>query len=204
LHLAVDGGAHLTMEGGNITFSCPGKITVHARKHSFQGPLEKYFPLPQFPRNAMPDVAAKFNLQLMDTPGPDGTATPQAPWRIVQADNPTGALIAKDIILQGESNGQGNVELTDEQEKVLKNRYDQAPNQCWLVYADHAREVALEVNKDNWNDQQNLFNALNAMGYSDSQFQVGTENADERHATLARKDARTGNPQTLINTLKDK
>ncbi|MBM1190450.1 type VI secretion system Vgr family protein [Pseudomonas weihenstephanensis] len=204
LHLAVDGGASLTMEGGNITFACPGTIKVHASKKSFNGPHEKFFPLPQFPRNPLPDVAAKFNLQLMDTPGPDGAATPQAPWRIVQADNASGALIAKDSILQGESNAQGKAELTDEQNQTLKTRYDQTPNQLWLVYDDQAREVVLEIDKDNWNHQLNLFNALNAMGYSDSQFQVGTENADERHATLARKDARTGNPQTLINNLKEK
>ena len=140
----------------------------------------------------------------MDVPGPDGTATPQTAWRIVQADNPTSALITKSIVLQGESNAQGKVELTDEQEKTLKEHYNQAPNQCWLVYADQVREVVLEVDKGNWNEQQSLFNALDAMGYSDNNFQVGGVSAGLMHASLARQDAKTGSPQSLINKLKDK
>ncbi len=204
LHLAVDGGASLTMDGGNITFACPGSIKVYAAKHQFNGPQEKFFPLPQFPRTPLPDVAAKFNLQLTDVPGPDGVATPQVPWRIVQADDPTGGLIAKDIILQGESNAQGKVELTDEQEQTLKARYDLTPNQCWLIYADQVREVVLEVDKDKWSDQQNLFSALDAMGYSDCNFLADSASAGLMHTTLARQDAKTGSPQSLINTLKDK
>ncbi|RBB50598.1 type VI secretion protein [Xanthomonas oryzae pv. oryzae] len=38
LHLAVAGGASVTIEGGNITVACPGTITVHASKKSFVGP----------------------------------------------------------------------------------------------------------------------------------------------------------------------
>ena len=203
LHLAVDGGASLTMEGGNITFACPGSIKVYAAKHQFNGPQEQFFPLPQFPRTPLPDVAAKFNLQLTDTAGTKAAVMPITPWRIVQASSLSGALIARDTVLEGQSNDQGKVELTAEQNETLKTRYDQTPNQLWLVYADQAREVALDVDKGNWSDQQNLFSAMDAMGYSDSPFQVGTDNADERHATLARKDARTGTPQTLINNLKD-
>ncbi|MEO7067368.1 MAG: DUF2345 domain-containing protein [Rhodanobacter sp.] len=37
VHLAVSGGAFLTIEGGNITFGCPGKLTVHAGNHKFVG-----------------------------------------------------------------------------------------------------------------------------------------------------------------------
>ncbi|AKO05234.1 type VI secretion protein [Xanthomonas oryzae pv. oryzicola] len=38
LHLAVAGGASVTIEGGNITVACPGTITVQASKKSFTGP----------------------------------------------------------------------------------------------------------------------------------------------------------------------
>ncbi|MEQ4576289.1 MAG: DUF2345 domain-containing protein, partial [Gammaproteobacteria bacterium] len=31
------GGASVTIEGGNISIACPGKITVHAAKKSFLG-----------------------------------------------------------------------------------------------------------------------------------------------------------------------
>ena len=203
LHLAVDGGASLTMEGGNITFACPGSITVHAAKHQFNGPQEAFFPLPQFPRTPLPDVAATFRLLLTDAPGTKAAVMPVTSWRIVQAGSLSGALIARDTVLEGRSNDQGKVELTAEQNETLKTRYDRTPNQLWLVYADQAREVALDIDQGSWSDQQNLFSAMDAMGYSDSPFHVNSENTDERHATLARKDARTGTPQTLINTLKD-
>ncbi len=38
IHLAVAGGASVTIEGGNLTFACPGTITVQASKKSFVWP----------------------------------------------------------------------------------------------------------------------------------------------------------------------
>jgi type VI secretion system secreted protein VgrG len=38
IHLAVAGGAAITIEGGNITVQCPGVLTVHASNKSFSGP----------------------------------------------------------------------------------------------------------------------------------------------------------------------
>jgi len=38
ISLSTAGGANITIEGGNITVQCPGKIVVHAGKKSFVGP----------------------------------------------------------------------------------------------------------------------------------------------------------------------
>jgi uncharacterized protein (DUF2345 family) len=48
--ISVAGGASMTMEGGNITFECPGTITVRAGKKSFVGPDKVNYLLPQMPR----------------------------------------------------------------------------------------------------------------------------------------------------------
>ncbi|KWF68426.1 type VI secretion system Vgr family protein [Burkholderia pseudomultivorans] len=40
LRLAVSGGASLLIEGGNVTFACPGNLTVHAADHQFAGPTD--------------------------------------------------------------------------------------------------------------------------------------------------------------------
>ncbi|RQS61553.1 type VI secretion system tip protein VgrG [Burkholderia sp. Bp8963] len=40
VNLAVSGGAHITIEGGNVTFGCPGKLVVHAGLHQFSGPTD--------------------------------------------------------------------------------------------------------------------------------------------------------------------
>ncbi|HIH2754711.1 TPA: type VI secretion system Vgr family protein [Burkholderia lata] len=49
VHLAVSGGAHVTIEGGDVTFGCPGKFVVYAAQHAFVGPEQMSTPLPQFP-----------------------------------------------------------------------------------------------------------------------------------------------------------
>lgn len=48
IHLAVAGGASITIDGG-IAVQCPGTITVHASKKSFTGPTSQGYGLPTFP-----------------------------------------------------------------------------------------------------------------------------------------------------------
>jgi type VI secretion system secreted protein VgrG len=49
--LATAGGANITIEGGNITVMCPGKITVRASQKSFVGPQGTPYGLPLFPQS---------------------------------------------------------------------------------------------------------------------------------------------------------
>ena len=51
IRLSTAGGANITIEGGNITIQCPGKITVHAGKKSFSGPKRIAYPFPRFARS---------------------------------------------------------------------------------------------------------------------------------------------------------
>jgi uncharacterized protein (DUF2345 family) len=51
IHLAVAGGASVTIEGGNITVACPGTITVQASKKSFVGPVQQAYLLPAFAKS---------------------------------------------------------------------------------------------------------------------------------------------------------
>jgi uncharacterized protein (DUF2345 family) len=50
ISLSTAGGANITIEGGNITVQCPGKITVHAGKKSFSGPERMDVDLPLMPK----------------------------------------------------------------------------------------------------------------------------------------------------------
>lgn len=47
--LCTAGGASLTIEGGNITFACPGTLSVKAASKSFGGPARMNPVLPKFP-----------------------------------------------------------------------------------------------------------------------------------------------------------
>ncbi len=48
--LATAGGASVTIEGGNITFECPGTITVRAGTKSFSGGGSVSYGMPQMPK----------------------------------------------------------------------------------------------------------------------------------------------------------
>jgi len=50
ISLSTAGGANITIEGGNITVQCPGKLTVQAGKKSFKGPDQNSYPIPALPR----------------------------------------------------------------------------------------------------------------------------------------------------------
>jgi uncharacterized protein (DUF2345 family) len=51
ISLSTTGGANITIEGGNITIQCPGKITVHAGMKSFSGAQKIKYSLPSLPRS---------------------------------------------------------------------------------------------------------------------------------------------------------
>ena len=51
ISLSTAGGANITIDGGNITVQCPGKITIHAGKKSFLGPERRSMPMPELPRS---------------------------------------------------------------------------------------------------------------------------------------------------------
>ncbi|AON53070.1 type VI secretion system Vgr family protein [Herbaspirillum seropedicae] len=53
--LSTAGGANITIEGGNITVQCPGKLTIHAAQKLFAGPVSKTLPLPQMPNSVCKD-----------------------------------------------------------------------------------------------------------------------------------------------------
>lgn len=50
ISLSTAGGANITIEGGNITVQCPGKITVHAGKHSLTEKANLGYALPTLAR----------------------------------------------------------------------------------------------------------------------------------------------------------
>ncbi|MGZ8355626.1 MAG: DUF2345 domain-containing protein, partial [Telluria sp.] len=51
ISLSTAGGANITIDGGNITVQCPGKIAIHAGKKSFTGPEKLNFSMPALPRS---------------------------------------------------------------------------------------------------------------------------------------------------------
>ena len=59
ISLSTAGGANITIEGGNITVQCPGKIKVHAGKKSFLSPEKFNYKLPILPQSVCIECLAK-------------------------------------------------------------------------------------------------------------------------------------------------
>jgi type VI secretion system VgrG family protein len=49
ISLSTAGGANITIDGGNITVQCPGKLTIHAGKKNFGGATQQSYALPVLP-----------------------------------------------------------------------------------------------------------------------------------------------------------
>lgn len=52
-------GANITIDGGNITVQCPGKLTIHAGKKTFTGPTSMPYPLPLMPQSVCVECLLK-------------------------------------------------------------------------------------------------------------------------------------------------
>ena len=59
IRLSTAGGANITIDGGNITVQCPGKITIHAGKKSFIGPDSMAYAMPGLPSSICVDCLKK-------------------------------------------------------------------------------------------------------------------------------------------------
>jgi type VI secretion system secreted protein VgrG len=62
LSLSTAGGANITIENGNITIQCPGKLTVHAASKKFDGPTRQSYALPAMPTSICVECLKKARL----------------------------------------------------------------------------------------------------------------------------------------------
>jgi type VI secretion system secreted protein VgrG len=196
------GGAYIKLEGGNIQIHCPGKITIKGAKHSLLGPASMTPAMPTLPRAAMPDTPMKFDIRIVDVPGPSGVPIPYMPWRIVRARDAAHALTSKEVIVRGESDTQGKVALPGADEAALRTAYNETPSGLWLAYAGRVREFIVTREDADWTDHQKVYNAFDAMGYTDHMFTVGGLDADAFHASLARSELRTGAGKKILGKLR--
>lgn len=168
ISLSTAGGANITIAGGNITVQCPGKLMVHAGMKKFAAPDRLSYPLPKLPRSAMPERALKFKLRLADTPGPHGHPLAHTPWKIASGEMPFGlAFIDEEsIVAQGETDADGNLVLTDQEQSKVAKAYCANPERTWLVYPGHTVRLNVETESADWSEQEKLLQAMNAADFS--------------------------------------
>ena len=187
IRLSTAGGANITIEGGNITIQCPGKITVFAGKKSFLGPQGLGYPLPPLPRSELALRPLKFMLRLADTPGLKGHALAHTPWKIAHGAQPDGMdFIDEDkLVAQGKTDASGNIKLSDEEEKKLAAVYASNPDHTWIVYPGHSVRLNVETESPDWNDKEKLFHAMQAADFSAGRYATIFEAAAAPQARYA-------------------
>jgi type VI secretion system secreted protein VgrG len=168
ISLSTAGGATITIEGGNITAQCPGKIAVHAGKKSLIDPDKLNYPLPKLPRSELPKRALHFKMRLTDTPGPNAHPLANTPWKIAYGDMPRGLKVIDEekVIAEGITDAKGDISLTQADEDKLATAYAQHPDGTWLVYPGHVARLDVQTESPDWDEKQKLLHALNAADFS--------------------------------------
>lgn len=143
LHIATEGGASLTLEGGNLVVNCPGTITVHAGQKSFIGPAQLSYALPDMPTSTLSEQIPKLAFRLQDIPGPQGHPLAGQPWKIVRTrqaldeDMRDGALVQgnwAETLAEGQADEQGDVSLDDTLCAKIWNDVGRFPGRLFLVH----------------------------------------------------------------------
>ena len=192
IRLSTAGGANITIDGGNITVQCPGKLSIQAGKKSFIGPGSQDYPLPELPRSELPLRELAFKLRLADTPGPQGHALGNTPWKIAFGPEPEGMAYIDDeqLLASGTTDDDGHIKLTPEQEKRLAEIYAAYPDHTWVVYPGHTVRLDVVEESPQWSEKEKLFHALNGADFSAGLHNSGrgaTARAHARYATEAFK-----------------
>ncbi|TAL20891.1 MAG: type VI secretion system tip protein VgrG [Aquabacterium sp.] len=167
--LRTAGGACVTLEGGQVTVECPGKITVLAATKSMVGPQDIGHALPQLPRSSLPDRAIKFDLRLADAPGSAGHGLGHLPWAIVRGqDEPEGMALLdpEDIVLQGQTDANGTMPLSAAEQLTLQKAYCAHPGRLWLMYPGHCARLDVAHESPEWTNDERLRHLMGAADFS--------------------------------------
>ena len=201
--LATAGGASLVIEGGNVTFLCPGTITVHAGTKSFVGAVNVNTKLPTLPAAPLPPgQPAAFDLRLSDTAGPNGAPKPNVSWRVVVASSSTAARVALEEVFKGTTNAQGKLDLTADQMTKLREIHDQHPGRVWLTWRGKVRQLRLTAEQADWSDGQRLTHALDAYGYTNVPGTSGSDLSDDFTRSLSRQETTAATGQDTLARIK--
>jgi type VI secretion system VgrG family protein len=162
IRLSTAGGANITIDGGNVTVQCPGKLTIHAGAKQFAGPQAQSYPLPPLPKSASKPTPMEFDLMLTALPGPLATPLGQYDWQIVR----TGGLARDRVIVEGRSDDAGKMVMTAIQQLRLSVAVARWPNDLMLLAPGIERPLDLYHESADWSSSQKTLHALAAMDFS--------------------------------------
>jgi type VI secretion system secreted protein VgrG len=168
ISLSTAGGANITIDGGNITVQCPGKIGINAGKKTFEAPERLSFQLPVLPAYHPIPAQLHFDLRLADTPGPEGHALCNTPWKIASGEMPAGLAIVEpaNLIASGDTDNDGRIVLNADQLTQVSEQYRKNPSRTWLLYPGHVVRLNIETVSSDWTPVQAQAHAIAAADFS--------------------------------------
>ncbi|MES2318387.1 MAG: type VI secretion system Vgr family protein [Pseudomonadota bacterium] len=163
ISLSTAGGANISIDGGNITVQCPGKIMIHAGKKSFIGPESLSYPLPKLPKSATKPTPLSFDLMLTALPGSAATPLSHYDWQIVR----TGGAARDRVIVEGRSDDEGKLRMTKAQELRLSVAVARWPNDLLLLGPGIERPLNIYDEQEDWTESKKSLHGLAALDFSD-------------------------------------
>ncbi|MFC3624658.1 type VI secretion system Vgr family protein [Vogesella amnigena] len=159
------GGAWIQLKDGQVHLGTPDNILCHAISLQKCPPQAKSAQLPNLPKSELSPQKLDFRLRLADSPGPDGHALANTPWKIVYGPEPQSMDVAAEHVLaEGISDAEGRIQLNKQQKALLSEKYCQHPMHTWLLYPGQSSRLNVEIEQENWTDEDKLQRALNASG----------------------------------------
>ena len=204
IRIATAQGASITLQNGDITFECPGKITYHAVQRKLAGPTAKDYRLPTFVRSSLDASNIKFDLRLADTPGKEGHALAYTHWRIATGDAPEGlyTIDEKSLVAEGETDENGKIVLSDDQEKALEQAFRAHVGSIWLVYPGQTALLAGVQESSDWSPEDKMLHALDAADFTDQREQTRYADPVRPNLSYAKEALRASSETTFYDEIK--
>ncbi|HBL6080979.1 type VI secretion system Vgr family protein [Enterobacter hormaechei subsp. xiangfangensis] len=183
----IGGGSYLRLEAGKVEYGTTATYLRRVRRTMKTGPASLPLNLPLMPlvdlftsRLANPPAGAsqeqdkpqeqdktklKPVLRISDAPGINGVVQPGCKWQIVLADSYMQAVTTDEVLMNGQSDSEGQVLQSEDQQYQLTELAKQNANQLWLVVGHRAHRLYFNVIPAATDEDVKDFCAQDTMGF---------------------------------------
>ncbi|WP_415344202.1 type VI secretion system Vgr family protein [Enterobacter hormaechei] len=183
----IGGGSYLRLETGKVEYGTTATYLRRVRRTMKTGPASLPLNLPLMPlvdlftsRLANPPARAsqeqdkpqeqdktklKPVLRISDAPGINGVVQPGCKWQIVLADSYMQAVTTDEVLMNGQSDSEGQVLQSEDQQYQLTELAKQYANQLWLVVGHRAHRLYFNVIPAATDEDVKDFCAQDTMGF---------------------------------------
>ncbi|MCK6804246.1 type VI secretion system Vgr family protein [Enterobacter cloacae] len=183
----IGGGSYLRLEAGKIEYGTTATYLRRVKRTMKTGPASLPLNLPLMPlvdlftsRLANPPagdsqeqnkpqeqdkIKLKPVLRISDAPGINGVVQPGCKWQIVLADSYMQAVTTDEVLMNGQSDSEGQILQSEDQQYQLTELAKQYANQLWLVVGHRAHRLYFNVIPAATNEDVKDFCAQDTMGF---------------------------------------